>query len=569
MTLDLDAARRQDFTTSFNPKEVADLLEGRLRMSPHPEWELPAEPTWKEDPFKDRNWCFQFHMLRWLEPLRRAAAKGDDAAYEMWLRWVRDWVEKNPPASPRSSWAWVDMSDGIRGQHLCLAAPLVAERSPELLEWLEAAIRTHAEHLADPSNMGNANHALHQQESLFVCGRVLGEGRLWQLALERMGALLREQYDEQGVNAEGAIAYHHNNYLWWERTLRRMDVEQIPRPDGADRHLHAPEEIAHATRPDGTYVTIGDTDHMTPTVLGTPLTDYTATLGQEGEAPVDAVRVYDAGYVFARSGWGDEQRPYTDHTFYSLRFGPSRRVHGHPDGTSVTYSASRTNWVVDPGKFDYSSSVPRKHVTSRAAHSVLSFDGRKPQKDAQVTLVRREITALHHDFVLEDDSFARIALSRRVVYSVAGEYLVVIDHATSPRVMNAQQRWQLGPDVTARHRVAGGVDLTAGEQHAALWFCEPEVEVRTVRGQEDPFDGWVATGWKKKAPAAAVTAHASGKELRFVTVLAAGRGEHPTVRLLSEPGDQVIALEVATGAVTEQIVIGAESVEFPEAACGV
>lgn len=566
MTLDLDAARRQDFTSSFNPKEVAALVEGRLRMSPHPEWELPAEPTWKEDPFKDRNWCFQYHMLRWLEPLRRAAAKGDDAAYEMWLRWVRDWVEKNPPASPRSSWAWVDMSDGIRGQHLCLAAPLVAERSPELLEWLEAAIRTHAEHLADPSNMGNANHALHQQESLFVCGRVLGEERLWQLALERMGALLREQYDEQGVNAEGAIAYHHNNYLWWERTLRRMDVEQISRPDGADRHLHAPEEIAHATRPDGTYVTIGDTDHMTPTVLGTPHTDYAATLGQEGEAPQSTVAVYDAGYVFARSGWGNGQRPYADNTFYSLRFGPSRRVHGHPDGTSVTYSAARTNWVVDPGKFDYSSSVPRKHVTSRAAHSVLSFDGRKPQKDAQVTLLRREISPRHHDFLLEDDSFARIALSRRVVYSVAGEYLVVIDHATSPRVMNAQQRWQLGPEVAAQPQVERGVDLTAGEQHAALWFCEPEVEIRTARGQEDPFDGWVATGWKKKAPATAVTAQASGKELRFVTVLAAGRGEHPTVRLLSAPGDQVIALEVATGAVTEQIVISAESVEFPEAA---
>lgn len=563
MTLDLEAARRQNFTISFREEEVAALLKGELAMSPHPAWQLPEEPTWKEDPFHDRNWRFQFHMLRWLDPLRRAAAKGDDAAYAMWLRWVRDWVEKNPPSSPRSTWAWVDMSDGIRAQQLCLAAPLVAARSPELLDWLEQAIRTHAAHLADPANMGNANHALHQQESLFVCGRVLADESLWQLALDRMGALLREQYDEQGVNAEGAIAYHHNNYLWWERTLCRMDVEQIPRPDGADRHLYAPEEIAHATRPDGTYVTIGDTDHMTPKALGTPLTDFTASQGTEGETPAQTVAVYDAGYVFARSGWGDAERPFADQTFYSVRFGPSRRVHGHADGTSVTYSADGVNWVVDPGKFDYSSSVARKHFVSRAAHSVLSFEGRKPQKDATVTLVRQEITPTHHDLLLSDDSFARISLTRRIVHSVRGEYLVVIDEASSLKSMNAVQRWQLGPNVSATVRDAG-VELTAGDHRAVLAFCEPEVELGTVRGQEDSFDGWVATGWKKKVPATAVLARATGRSLRFVTVLSAGHGAEPRVRPLPLAEVGSIALEVTSGAGAEQIVIGPDAVTFPE-----
>lgn len=567
MTLDLVAAARQNFTASYRQSDVDKLLEGKLQMAPHPAWDLPAEPTWKEDPFKDRNWCFQFHMLRWLEPLRRAAAKGDDAAYEMWLRWVRDWVEKNPPASPRSSWAWVDMSDGIRGQQLCLAAPLVAERSPELLEWLEAAIRTHAEHLADPSNMGNANHALHQQESLFVCGRVLGEERLWQLALERMGALLREQYDEQGVNAEGAIAYHHNNYLWWERTLRRMDVEQIPRPDGSERHLRAPEAIAHATRPDGTYVTIGDTDGMPASTLSTPFTDYATSQGEKGEAPADAVKVYDAGYVFARSGWGDEQRSYADQTYYSLRFGPARRVHGHHDGTSVTYSANQVNWIVDPGKYDYSKSAPRKHFVSREAHSLLSFEGRKPRKDARTVLIRRAVTPTHHDFMFVDDSYPRISLTRRVVYSTEGEFLVIIDEASSAFPLRAEQRWQLGPDVTTELK-QGHAELRDGNAYAILWFCEPSVDIRTTRGQEEPFDGWIATGWKEKTPATVVTASAAGRSLRFVTVLAAGQGMYPKVRSLTTPDEQPVALQVTAGAVTETITIDAGTVEFLDAGQG-
>ncbi|MDO5663400.1 MAG: heparinase II/III family protein, partial [Brachybacterium sp.] len=461
------------------------------------------------------------------------------------------------------------MSDGVRALHLCQAAPMVASRSPELQDWLEQAIRTHAEHLADPANMGNANHALHQQESLFVCGRVLKDEALWRLAMERMGALLRQQYDEQGMNAEGAIAYHHNNYLWWERTLRRMDVEGVPRPDGADRHLHAPEAIAHATRPDGTYVTIGDTDHMTPEVLDTPVTNYVGSGGQEGAAPAETVAVYDAGYVFGRSGWGDEQRPYRDHTFYSLRFGPSRRVHGHPDGTSVTYSGDGVNWVVDPGKYDYSKSPARMHVVSRAAHSLVSIEGKKPSKDAHVELISRTITDRYHEYVLADPSFPRVDLRRRVVYSVRGEYLVVIDEVRASRSVQAVQRWQLGPDVTASED-GTQVQLEAGTRREVLAFLDEPGPVETVREQEQPFDGWVATGLKSMAPATAVSVRGEGKALRFATVLATGRGQTPRVTSVpvSADGDpsqaDTLRLDVTTGSSTERIDITPTGVTFPD-----
>lgn len=562
MTLDLQAATRQAFTTSFRQSDVDQLLSGRLHMSPHPAWTLPQEPTWQEDPFSDRNWAFQYHMLRWLDPLRRAASHGDSRAFEMWLRWMQDWVEKNPRKSPRSPWAWTDMSDGIRAQQLCLAAPLLAEHAPEHLEWLDAAIRTHAAHLADPKHMGNANHALHQQESLFVCARVLQDPDLLALATDRLSALLHEQYDEQGVNAEGAVAYHYNNYLWWERALRRFDTERLPRPDGAGRHLHAPEEIAHATRPDGTLVSIGDTDVQNPKLVASPFISYVTTNGAAGTAPKDLVKVYDAGYAFGRSGWGDRSRQYADQTFYSLRFGPARRVHGHPDGTSLTYSASGTHWLVDPGKYQYDKSVPRTHFISRAAHSVLTIENRKVFKEANVELTRSHITSRSHDFLLLDNSFPGVELSRRVLYSAAGEYLVIIDHATSKRKLTGTQRWQLGTAVEATvddHRVR----LDAGDRRAMLWFDAAPVELSTVTGQEDPFDGYVATGWKKMAPATAVLARRSGTELRFVTVIAAGKGAHPTVETVPFKDPEWICLEIDTGRLRERILISPRSASFP------
>ena len=565
MSLDARAARRQTLATSFRPEDVAALLEGRLKMAPHAQWQLPAEPTWQEDPFSDRNWQFQFHTLRWLEPVRRAAAKGDDAAYAMWKRWVWDWVEKNPPEAPRSRWAWADMADGVRALHLCQAVPMVAERSPEQLDDLEATIRVHAEHLADPASVGKANHALHQAESLFVCGRVLADERLWKLAVERMSALLLEQYDQQGMNAEGAVAYHHNNVLWWERALRRIDREKLPRPEGSERLELALEGIAHATRPDGTYVTIGDTDRMTPEALDPhPTTDYVGSLGKTGTAPERTAAIYDAGWVFARSGWGDTARPFTDHTYYTLRFGPSKRVHGHADGTSLTFSARGVNWVVDPGKYDYSSSTPRVHFVSRAAHSVFSLEGQRVRTRAQVDLVRGVLAETHHDLVLTDSSFGRITVQRRVVWSASGEYLVVIDEADTSRTHTALQRWQLGPDVEAD--VEGTqVRLRAGDQEALIAVLSPDVGITTVRGQESPFDGWVSTGWRKKTEATAVQVRAEMSRPRMVTVLVAGGKAAPQVRLLRDDRRHGLDIFVASDRGRERLTITPDDVRIVEA----
>lgn len=564
MSLDLEVAQRQTFATSFRQEDVDRLLDGRLLMPPHPEWALPERPTWQEDPFEDRNWRFQFHMLRWLDPLRRAAAQGDDAAFEMWLRWTKDWVARNPPEAPVTSWAWTDMSDGIRAQQLCSASTLIAERAPDELEWLESTIRIHADHLADPANMGNANHALHQQESLFVCGRVLGDEELWQLAGRRMASLLREQYDAQGMNAEGATAYHVNNFLWWERALRRFDVEGLPRPDGSDRHLGSPVAIAHSTRPDGTLVPIGDTDTVVPDAVRSPFIQYVTSNGAAGRAPQRTTEVFDAGYVFSRSGWGDEYRPFSDHTFYSLRFGPAERVHGHPDGTSLTYSSRGVHWVTDLGKHQYGKSVPRDHVVSRAAHSLVSIEGATPFRLASVQLVKRRVTPRLQEFVLEDESFLLygISLTRRVVHSVAGEYLVVVDEVDAPRPIRATQRWQLGPEVFAEvDHSASRAQLTAEGSSArgVIAFLSGTEVLTSVRGQEDPFDGWVSIGWKNHVPATALHASASGEQLRFLTVIAAGDDEARVEELpWPRPGEK--RFEVSTGQLTERVLVTADSV---------
>src|SRR5699024_5881305 len=212
------------------------------------------------------------------------------------------------------------------------------------------------------------------------------------LAVRRFDQLLDQAYDDQGVNAEGAIAYHHNNFLWYERVLRRLDLEGVPRPPAAARHALAPEEIAHATRPDGSFAPIGDTDGGSPRAIRSPYTRYVSSGGADGEPPADLLRIYDRGYLFARSGWGETEKNFEEETFFSVSFGRSDRVHGHPDGGSLTVSADTVNWIVDPGKFQYGRSIERRHMLSRFSHSLVSIDGRQPEKRATVALVRESVS---------------------------------------------------------------------------------------------------------------------------------------------------------------------------------
>nr|WP_275436513.1 heparinase II/III family protein [Helcobacillus sp. ACRRO] len=565
--MDVEAARRQDLSPRYRREDVDQLLAGRLQMRPHPAWDLPAEPTWHEDPFNDRNWTFQYHMLRWLEPLWRAAGDGDQAALEMWLTWVKNWAEANPVGASPTEWGWRDMSDGLRARQLCLAVPAIAEHAPQELPWLEGLIATHAAWLADPENLGSANHALHQHDALFLTGVVLDDERYRSIAAERMSTLLEAEYDEEGVNAEGAIAYHVNNYSWWQSALRRFDRAGLPRPSGAERHLSAPEEIAHATRPDGTLVTIGDTDIQAARRTGDAPTDYVASAGAKGEPPADLMRAYRAGYVFGRSGWGSEERPFADHTFYSARFGPARRVHGHADGTSLTFSADGQNWLVDPGKFQYNSNAARDHFIARASHSLVLIDGEEPSQDAVVSLVRATTSASHDELVIADPSYEGVKLERRVVFSRLSESLVVVDRVVAEQEVTAVQRWQMGHTVTAEAADGGSVHLRSADRTACLlWSSGAHPQITLA--QEDPFDGWVSVGWRQKEPAPAVTERRTGRDITFITAVVRG-GSPAELTVVEEPsgmgeaGDAAV-LQLRTPYGTERISLlsGAAQVEL-------
>lgn len=517
--LDFGVCERQAFGTGFSPTSndlalANKLMQGCLILSPHPEWQLPIQLKWDEDPFKQRNWRAQLHMLRWVDPLRRVGLEGNADAASHWWTYVSDWLRKDFPSS--NHFAWMDMVDGLRAKELVLGYPLVPSNHRA---WYLQKLALHGEWLSSENNRGHSNHALHQLVGLLLVGRLLDNKKWVCQAVSELGELFQTQYDEQGVNAEGATGYHLYNYHEWCATFKRLDLEGLELPSTKGKFEGAKLALVHSTRPDGVLESIGDTGSASLCESDCPEMLYVKSKGAEGTAPEELFKAYDAGYIFGRSGWGAFERAYEDETFYSLMHGRGLKVHGHDEAGSITYYAQGRPWLVDPGKYAYVRDNFRKHIVSRAAHNVLTLPSEQRSKEACVHPIHISHSAEADEVVLEDEGYEGVKIQRRMVFHRATESLVVIDTVKADRIVTGVQGWQCAAGLKAEP-IKQGYRLCSpsGENLRILWTGRlPERKV--AQGQHEPLRGWVSPKWMKVVPAPHLTATHTGQHFRFITIL--------------------------------------------------
>src|SRR5699024_8285041 len=279
VNLDLELSRRVTVGSMFRPSSrdaqtVELLLEGRLTLSPHPEQRIQSQVDWDADPLADRNWRAQLNMIRWIDPLRREAANGYVAAGQRWLDIKEQWIDRNLDPSAAADSDWMDMVDGIRARTLIAGLDLVDRVDPGRLGHYEEALIAHGEWLADARNHGHSNHLLHQLEALVAIGWVVGRADWREAGVQSALTLFREQYDHEGVNAEGAVGYHLNNYKWWREAQQILFLNESGKDDPFKLLDRTGLELAHATQPDGTLVPIGNTGVVRAVDRGNDFLDF-------------------------------------------------------------------------------------------------------------------------------------------------------------------------------------------------------------------------------------------------------------------------------------------------------
>jgi hypothetical protein len=546
-------ARACEGRRAFKRAEAEEILAGRLTIRPFATVTIDpgrdGDIDWSQDPFRHPSWSVTFRSGKWIGPLieghlaggRQAGAYRDRAA-----ALLRGWLRAVP----------------------------IQERAPETLvcaarafpgaRWIENQIPRHVDHYA-AHWQGPWNHGLQQDLELLRIGCAYPPGawderpRQWRtLAVRHMikafGANpLGPAVDRQGASNEQSTAYTKFAYDWWKMAEQRVADCGDRLPDEMSARIaRMPTFLAHATQPDGKLVQLGDSYVTRPQdVPGTPLR-YVATRGAAGSPPAQRVAVYSAGYVFGRSGWGTA-RPFAAESFYSLRFGRGRQVHGHQDHMSLTYYARGRNLIVDGGHTGYEETPYRAYLRSPEAHNVLVLPGVRFSGTARTNVTRRVAGRNGEFFALTDTAYGGRRRDRGVYFAQRPDLILVFDRAAGGAgYQSYRQLWHLDPGLevtTVRdtHVVAAAPGARLEVRRIPLPGRPiPPASTKVIRGRTDPYQGWVSRAMLERTPAPVISMTDTGSSVAMLTLIApsAPGAAVSATRTERSPGQYLVTVRI-------------------------
>jgi hypothetical protein len=525
-----------------------DLVANTYRFSPNPGVELPEDPDWSENPLDSNNWLFQYHTLRWARSLLvRWQETGDDAYFDRFEFLLSDWYKDNPREDPPSSFSWNDHSTAWRAMVFACASEFITE------PWMGEALVLHGTTLADPDfYVKRGNHAFNQSIGLLAIGcRLENEGWI-DLATERIETLVTDSLDSQGVTNEQAVEYQLYNRQLYSGASDWFAACDLEEPSILGRVNDMDEFLGFATMPNGEYVMIGDTGGRPAASYQSSITEFAASGGKSGTAPDSTSALFDAGFFFTRTGWG-EDRAFADEVFMSVRFGPPRAFHGHFDGGSLTLYGYGTRLLIDPGKFTYNADELRTYFVGPQAHNVVLVEGATYPENETTNLTQ---VIMNEDFdylSLERPIGEGVDWEREIVFSRDG-YVVVVDRVEQPGAATVNQLWHLVE--SSNPTIDGSLVKTNrdGGNLAIVQLVEPD-DISLIEGSEDPVQGWVSYRFGDRIPAPVVVSSMTGDRVTFVTLLAPSpNGETPEV-LSFDLGDETVDLEFVYLGATNRVLI--------------
>lgn len=383
------------------------------------------------------------------------------------------WIEANKITNgfPNSKQAWSGHTVGLRLDFICnyYLYCLINDYSIPNINKIIETINYHLDYILEESNYdGNWNHGLDQSIALLKASYLLSNNEGKDFAVQRILENFKHSFDREGVNNEQSIMYHDYNITRYSLAFKLLDIMKINKPNIQEIMDKAKLFLVHSLDPKGYYSMIGDT------VLKQPLldsrnsyVDYLVTGGESGLKPFfDTKKIYKAGYIFGRSSWESIQNP----SYYTLRFGPGRLVHGHNDHMGVTYFSDFTNILVDGGFHGYKSKQDklRAHLLSPNAHNVVFSKKYRKYNWSMPTIIMNSYQSDEFDFyTFYDFPYRGVRRFRSIMIDINNDFILVHDQIISDTDAEFIQSWNIGHqlEVKTNNNI---VDLTLKDSNYFL-----------------------------------------------------------------------------------------------------
>ena len=495
--------------------KVTELSLGRKTASPWdfrprkdiPAWDASLPIDWSVDPFEDRSWQHHLHAWRnmehWLYEFRQ---DGDAAHLLAPVEIALDWHQFHVEEGRKSGFQWYDHSAGIRASRLAFLLDFILSGRLEVSDADLACLMTladlHAKKLMEPAFLSRGNHGLFQLVGLDALCSVVGWRNACQgarsYAKETFVDLVESWFSEEGVHVENSPTYHY----WVIDQIRKLGaVERFQQP-GVQEILERADAISPwLTYPDGRWIRVGDSHGDGPQLTG----------------PVEPDCLPDGGGCWAvrdltKSGYAlVGSLPEADDGESSMLFVSAMAAptgHKHSDDLSFVLMEGGREIFTDSGLYGYNNDEVRSYVVSARAHNVPSLENRHigPRDIAPSDSRLEALVVGRSEFTISGRVY-RLGLftHERVLSYVPGALLRIEDRLNNLTNSRWQSNLHLAPDLIPEVSESGFM-VSAGDLAVHAEFNGEGCEISAVRGETDPYQGWVSVGYLEMTPATVVIA---------------------------------------------------------------
>lgn len=551
-------------STSPTVAQADQLLANKYAFSGFPTVTLPANLTWKEDPFRNSSWVLKLHQMYWTEPLWYAYVTTGQTKYrDRYVALLQSWYSKNPQSNPASTWSWAQHSVAIRAMVVSCAIKRGLQYS-----WARGMADQHGAKLAQTSfYLHTGNRALDQDIGLLDIGCARSNNSWRDLAVARMNSWAMGDIDNQGVSKEQSDGYNLYVYKRLDLASRALAACGQSSSTVSSQHQKMIDFIVNAATPSGYTVNFGDTGTTRlPYDFNNRASafDWLYSNGAPGSTKpaLPLYATYYNGYAFFRSGWGDTGT-MNQQSHVMVRFGAGRANHGQEDAGEVTLEDYGNKILIDSGgPYIYDDSNPyRQYFMSERANNEVTID-QIAMRPTLWTYLKGESHDANMDFVsIMHLKYQGVTTWRRVLYDRRLNVLLVDDSLVSYGPVAFRQNWHLRKDAVV-HWGYGGFYTTSSGPNVTISQLIGGKTQEVHSGATNPIQGWVTEAMNSRYAAPVVQVKSIGRSTRYLTLIVpspTGSTLRTATTSNLSVGANGYSVDVTAGGMTDHLDVGQTS----------
>jgi len=478
---------------------------------------------WNINPFNDRNWCFQLHAWRMIDPLLLEYAKSRKIdLLNKCLVIINDWNKYTFEQKRETSFTWYDMATGLRALKLTYFANIIfntpLERKIDIKSKKNILflLKKHIEVLKK-QNIAMNNHGLFQLHGLIVSSSLIEDKEGVEYGLRKIDTLIENQFYCDGFHIENSDKYHGFVLNIFKRIIKFSEYQNDKKLlNIIDKALYAWQFTVF---PNSDPLLIGDTDYKIRQI----------EFNKSDNPNKYFMKFFkDSGYLFVRSSFSTKST-YASMLFFQTAY--KNMTHRHSDDFNILLYEYEKNILVDSGQYSYDkNSLEREYVLSTSAHNCLEIDNQDYERKKPLYYESALKEHLEKNSIFFLKTFLErkdfdIKHSRIIIYKPK-KFLIVIDYLQSDSNHNYSQYWHFHQDLEIKKQ--NDIYLSKINKEITMYIDSYSINLdnnlehiknnKLYKGQKEPeLQGWRSLKYKELIPNYALENNIKAKNSILIT----------------------------------------------------